>query len=160
MTLQACDTFPSCLPSSSSPTFALMTFCSVLMSMLLSLLRGIDGPSNCQIKSEDFQFCLSTDATGVAVQPEPLAGRQRQACRKGHFFVVMADADHVFFEYQPKHTSAAVCEMFRGFQGYIQADAHVIYDAIFRGEARASPGDKPPLEVGCWSHCRRRAWEA
>ena len=105
-------------------------------------------------------FCLSTDATGVAVQPEPLAGRQRQACRKGHFFVVMADADHVFFEYQPKHTSAAVCEMFRGFQGYIQADAHVIYDAIFRGEARASPGDKPPLEVGCWSHCRRRAWEA
>src|SRR5579875_2618436 len=56
MTLQACDTFPSCLPSSSSPTFALMTFCSVLMSMLLSLLRGIDGPSNCQIKSEDFHL--------------------------------------------------------------------------------------------------------
>jgi len=105
-------------------------------------------------------FCLSTDATGVCIQPEPLAGRQRQACRKGHFFVVMADADHVFFEFQPKHTSAAVCEMFRGFQGYIQADAHVIYDAVFRGDARASPDDKAPLEVGCWSHCRRRAWEA
>ncbi len=105
-------------------------------------------------------FCLSTDATGVCIQPEPLAGRQRQACRKGHFFVVMADADHVFFEFQPKHTSAAVCEMFRGFNGYIQADAHVIYDAIFRGEARACDGDKPPLEVGCWSHCRRRFWEA
>jgi transposase len=105
-------------------------------------------------------FCLSTDATGVCIQPEPLAGRQRQACRKGHFFVVMADADHVFFEFQPRHTSAAVCAMFRGFSGYIQADAHVIYDAVFRGEARASPDDKPPLEVGCWSHCRRRAWEA
>ena len=105
-------------------------------------------------------FCLSTDATGVCIQPEPLAGRQRQACRKGHFFVVMADADHVFFEFQPRHTSAAVCEMFRGFSGYIQADAHVIYDAIFRGDARASPDDKLPLEVGCWSHCRRRAWEA
>jgi transposase len=105
-------------------------------------------------------FCLSTDATGVCIQPEPLAGRQRQACRKGHFFVVMADADHVFFEFQPRHTSAAVCAMFRGFSGYIQADAHVIYDAVFRGEARASPDDKRPLEVGCWSHCRRRAWEA
>ena len=93
-------------------------------------------------------FCLSTDATGVCIQPEPLAGRQRQACRKGHFFVVLADQDHVFFEFQPKHTSAAVCEMFRGFSGYIQADAHAIYDAIFRGEARASPDDEPPLEVG------------
>jgi transposase len=105
-------------------------------------------------------FCLSTDATGVCIQPEPLAGRQRQACRKGHFFVVLADQDHVFFEFQPKHTSAAVCDMFRGFSGYIQADAHAIYDAIFRGEARVSGDDKPPLEVGCWSHCRRKAWEA
>jgi transposase len=105
-------------------------------------------------------FCLSTDATGVCIQPEPLTGRQRQACRKGHFFVVLADQDHVFFDFQPKHTSAAVCEMFRGFSGYIQADAHAIYDAIFRGEARAVPDDKPPLEVGCWSHCRRKSWEA
>ena len=31
------------------------------------------------------------------------------------FFVVLADKDHVFFEYQPKHTSDAVCSMFRGF---------------------------------------------
>jgi hypothetical protein len=105
-------------------------------------------------------FCLSTDATGVCIQPEPLAGRQRQACRKGHFFVVLADHDHVFFEFQARHTSAAVCEMFRGFSGYMQADAHAIYDAIFRGEARASPDDEPPLEVGCWSHCRRKSWEA
>ena len=105
-------------------------------------------------------FCLSTDATGVCIQPEPLAGRQRQACRKGHFFVVLADHDHVFFEFQAKHTSAAVCEMFRGFGGYIQADAHAIYDAIFRGEARAGPDDVAPLEVGCWAHCRRKAWEA
>jgi transposase len=114
----------------------------------------------CAKEAREKAFCLSTDATGVCIQPEPLASRQRQACRKGHFFVVLADKDHVFFEYQPKHTSAAVCEMFRGFSGFIQADAHVIYDAVFRGEARARDGDKPPLEVGCWSHCRRKAWEA
>jgi transposase len=109
-------------------------------------------------EARETAFCLSTDATGVCIQPEP--ARQRQACRKGHFFVVLADKDHVFFEYQAKHTSAAVCAMFRGFSGYIQADAHAVYDAVFRGEARASDGDKPPLEVGCWSHCRRKAWEA
>ena len=86
-------------------------------------------------------------------------------CRKGHFFVVLADKDHVFFEYQPKHTSAAVCEMFRGFSRYIQADAHAIYDALFRGTPpRGAAADEergpPPTEVGCWSHCRTNFWEA
>jgi transposase len=111
-------------------------------------------------EARETAFCLSTDATGVCIQPERLPGRPRQACRKGHFFVVLADRDHIFFEFQAKHTSAAVCQMFRGFKGYIQADAHAIYDAIFRGEARTSGDDPPPLEVGCWSHCRRKAWEA
>jgi transposase len=110
-------------------------------------------------------FCLSTDATGVSIQPGPLAERDRGPCRKGHFFVVLADRDHVFFEYQPRHTSKAVCEMFRGFTGYIQADAHAIYDALFRGTPpRGQPPDPqqgpPPTEVGCWSHCRRNFWEA
>ncbi len=104
-------------------------------------------------------FCLATDATGVAIRPEPLATGARQPCRKGNFFVVLADSDHVFFEYQSKHTSAAVCEMFRGFGGYIQADAHVIYDALYRGDAVCS-GVDPPSEVGCWSHVRRKFWEA
>jgi len=111
-------------------------------------------------QAKETAFCLSTDATGVCIQPEPLASGQRQACRKGHFFVVLADQDHVFFEYQREHTSKAVCEMFRGFTGYVQADAHAIYDALFRGEARANADDEAPTEVGCLAHCRRRFWEA
>ena len=103
-------------------------------------------------ESKESAFCLSTDATGVCIQPEPLASGKRQACRKGHFFVVLADQDHIFFEYQREHTSKAVCEMFRGFTGYIQADAHAIYDALFRGEARAKPGMaigwRPELVIG------------
>jgi len=110
-------------------------------------------------EARESAFCLSTDATGVCIQPDPEPGR-RKACRKGHFFVVLADKDHVFFEYQSKHTSAAVCDMFRGFSGYIQADAHAVYDAVFRGEARAAPEDASPKEVGCWSHARRKVWEA
>ncbi len=104
-------------------------------------------------------FCLSTDATGVAIRPEPLADGRRQPCRKGHFFVVLADKKHIFFEFQAKHSSAAVCEMFRGFSGYIQADAHAIYDALFRGDAVHDP-TSAPVEVACWSHVRRRFWEA
>jgi hypothetical protein len=113
----------------------------------------------CLAEARETAFCLATDATGVAIQPTPLAEGGRQPCRKGHFFVVLADKDHVFFEYQPKHTSAAVCEMFRGYSGYVQADAHAIYDALFRGDAVGSGAD-PPEEVGCWSHARRKFWEA
>lgn len=110
-------------------------------------------------------FCLSTDATGVSIQPGPLLDGDRRPCRKGHFFVVLADRDHIFFEYQEAHTSAVVCEMFKGFGGYIQADAHTIYDALFSGRTpKGQPPDPgrgpPPTEVGCWSHCRRNYWEA
>lgn len=105
--------------------------------------------------------CLSTDATGVAIQPARIEGneKRRQPCRRGHFFVVLADRDHVFFEYQPKHTSDAVCAMFRGFSGIIQADAHTVYDALFRGEA-VDVGASPPTEAACWAHARRYFWEA
>jgi transposase len=114
----------------------------------------------CAAEARKTAFCLATDATGVSIQPEPLATGGRQPCKKGHFFVVLADRDHVFFEYKKKHTSDAVCDIFRGFSGYVLADAHAVYDALFRGEALFSPEDKPPDEVACWSHCRRHYWEA
>jgi transposase len=110
---------------------------------------------------------LATDATGVSIQPTRLndenGGRKRQACRKGHFFVTLADHDHIFFSFEPKHTSEAVCKLFAGYTGYIQADAHAIYDALFRGSngAGAAEGAQgPPSEVGCWSHARRKFYAA
>jgi len=112
-------------------------------------------------------FCLSTDATGVLVQPiREGKKKKRQPCRRGHYFVQIADRDHVFFEYVPRETSAAVSELFRGFGGYIQADAKSVYDILFRPpEERPPPDDGEPdlalrHEVGCWSHQRRKLWEA
>jgi len=114
----------------------------------------------CAKDAKENSFCLSTDATGVSIQPAPLADRSRQPCKRGHFFVVLADQDHVFFEYTDKHNSAAVCSMFKGYSGYIQADAHSVYHALYRGEALDDDQDEPPDEVGCWSHTRRKFWEA
>lgn len=112
-------------------------------------------------------FCLATDATGVLVQPTRNDTGARQPCRRGHFFVQIADADHVFFEYTPKETSAVVGELFRGFSGYVQADAKSVYDLLFRPpEQRRPPDDGGDVddairhEVGCWSHARRKFWEA
>ena len=65
----------------------------------------------------------------------------------------------------PRETSAAIGELFRGFSGYVQADAKSVYDLLFKPAAERPPLDdgEPDLderhEVGCWSHCRRKAWE-
>ena len=107
-------------------------------------------------------FCIATDATGVLVQPIRTHEKVRQACRRGHYFVHVADKDHIFFDYTAKETGAAVAEMFKGYSGYVQADAKSVYDVLFR-----EPSDKPPddddgvrREVGCLAHCRRKFWEA
>ena len=111
-------------------------------------------------------FCIATDATGVLVQPIRGGDKQRRACQRGHYFVQIADADHVFFEYTPKETSAAVGELFRGYTGYVQADAKSVYDFLYRPpDQRRSPDDGEPdlavrREVGCWSHLRTKWWEA
>jgi transposase len=105
-------------------------------------------------------FCLATDATGVAVQPIPTGDKKRQPCRRAHFFVQIADRDHVFFEFTPRETSAAVAQMFKGFDGYVQADAKSVYDILFRPpDGKAAEKDRR-LEVGCWVHGRRGLWEA
>lgn len=112
-------------------------------------------------------FCIATDATGVLVQPIPTADKMPRSCHRGHYFVQLADRDHVFFEYTPRETSAAVGEMFRGFSGYVQADAKSVYDALFRPPDQRPPPDDDTNadlaerhEVGCWSHARRKFWEA
>lgn len=110
-------------------------------------------------------FCLATDATGVAIQP--VRSDKRSPCKRGHFFVQIADQDHIFFEYTPNETSQAVGQMFHGFSGYVQADAKSVYDLLFvPPEQRKKPPDDDQVdtgvrqEVGCWSHARRKFWEA
>jgi len=112
-------------------------------------------------------FCISTDATGVLVQPIQGGDQPRRGCRRAHFLVQIADADHVFFEYMPRETSAAIGKLFHGFSGYVQADAKSTYDLLFKPPDQRRPLDDDfgpdraeRHEVGCWSHCRRRFWEA
>jgi transposase len=83
---------------------------------------------------------LCTDATGVLVQA-------KERCRNGHFFVVVAPERHVLFRYTPTHDAKAVDRMLSGYQGYLVADAHAVYDHLYVGGQ--------VVEVGCWAHCRR-----
>jgi len=102
---------------------------------------------------------LSTDATGAAIQPGPRDGGPRRACDKGHFFTIVADRDHVLFEFTSEHTSVVVAKLFHGFKGYLQTDASSVYDVLDHGPL---PLDDDPgvTLVGCWAHCRRYFFEA
>jgi len=88
---------------------------------------------------------LCTDATGVLVQ-------DRDKCRNGHFWIVIAPGRHVLYAYTPKHDRAAVDSLLADYKGYLVADAHAVYDHLF------ATGDV--VEVGCWAHARRYYFQA
>jgi transposase len=88
---------------------------------------------------------LCTDATGVLVQA-------KNRCRRGHFWVVIAPERHVLYRYSAKHNGKAVDAMLSGYEGYLVADAHAVYDHLY--------ADGRVTEVGCWAHGRRYFFKA
>lgn len=102
-------------------------------------------------------FCIATDATGLRVQPERRADKKRQACQRGHFLVLVADRDHVFFDYLEEETSAAIAAAFDGFQGtYVQADAKSVFDILFRPKPAVADDDDPLTSRARWDVGRMR----
>jgi transposase len=88
---------------------------------------------------------LCTDATGVLVQA-------KEKCRRGHFWVVIAPERHVLFRFTAKHDAAAVDAMLAGYEGYLVADAHAVFDHLYRRGTLT--------EVACWAHLRRYWFKA
>jgi transposase len=101
---------------------------------------------------------ISTDATSALIQPVKSQDAQRQACKKAHFFTAVVDTDHVLFAYAERHTQEFVKKLFHGFNGFLQCDAHNVYDVLERGPPK-DDGEGISL-VGCWAHCRRYFFEA
>lgn len=88
---------------------------------------------------------IGIDPTGVLVQ-------SKEKCRRGHFWVMVAARDHVFFRYSAKQNGDVPKRLLGAYKGYVQADASSVYHALYElGET---------TEVGCWSHARRRYFDA
>ena len=88
---------------------------------------------------------VCVDATGVLVQA-------KEQCRTGHFWVMVVPGRHVLFEFTPKHNAAAVDSVLAGYEGYLVADAHAVYDHLYT--------DGKVTEVSCWAHARRYFFKA
>lgn len=96
--------------------------------------------------SREHADVIATDATGVLV-------RANEKCKRGHFWVYVADRDHVVFRYTPTHSSDEPHAFFKGFHGTVLSDASNVYDVLFG--LPDSPG-----EANCWSHARRYFYKA
>jgi transposase len=97
---------------------------------------------------------LSTDATSGLIQPtQPVKGLH-QSCKKGHFFTVIADCDHVLFHYTEKHNQIAVKKLFSGFKALLQCDASNVYDILDRGPPvdTEQSSEEGVVLVGCFAH--------
>jgi transposase len=88
---------------------------------------------------------LCTDATGVLVQA-------KEKCRTGHFWVLVVPGRHALFQFTKRHNADAVDDVLAGYEGFLVADAHAVYDHLYR--------DGPITEVNCWAHARRYFFKA
>jgi transposase len=87
------------------------------------------------------------DATGVKVldpeNPENIA--------RGTMWCYVGDERDVVFRYAPTGAGeTGPWNFLAGRTGYVQADAASVFDRIFNGRAASA------IEVGCWSHARRK----
>jgi transposase len=136
------------------------TLCGFVQGSVVLLSRVVDAMWE-DAKANARWLCI--DATGLLVLAK---GR----CRRHHFWVVVAERDHVLFrhtktndgevparalrnEQRRRHGRTRGNPLLKGYRGYVHADASSVYHELYRREAAI-------IEVGCWSHGRRRAFDA
>ncbi|OFV89400.1 MAG: hypothetical protein A3J75_00425 [Acidobacteria bacterium RBG_16_68_9] len=119
------------------------TLCGFVQGSVALLSRIVDAMWK-DAKAKARWICI--DATGVLV----LA---KEKCRRHHFWVMVAERDHVLFRYTKTHDGLVPAKLLEGYRGHLLADASSVYHELYRRE----PGI---IEVGCWAHARRVAFDA
>ena len=90
---------------------------------------------------------IHTDDTYV-----PVLDETRTETKKGYLWVYIGDQGDIVFDYTPNRCREGPVAFLGSFKGYLQADAYNGYDAVFENETI--------VEVGCWSHARRKFHDA
>lgn len=93
---------------------------------------------------------IGTDDTGVKV-----LDRKLPFARTGRIWPYVGDGHHpvVLYDYTPTRGRDGPARFLEGYQGYLQADAYVVYDAFFKSARGLT-------EVGCMMHARRYFYKA
>ena len=102
------------------------------------------------------QFVLASKVVGTDDTPVKVLDRMLPHTRKGRFWPYVGDRGHpaVVYDYTPTRERAGPEQFLKPYRGYLQADAYAAYDSFFTNPARGL------VEVGCWAHARRHAYNA
>ena len=112
--------------------------CAPLMKVLEERLRS--GP------------LLQLDETTVQVMDEP--GRDNTSL--SYMWVARGgtrEAPVILYHYAASRGVEVARQMLGGFEGYLQTDGYEVYDRVCQGAAKV-------IHAGCWSHVRRKFFEA
>lgn len=93
---------------------------------------------------------LHTDATRMPYLDPDVKGKSLS----GQMWTFVGDRDHPFdlFAFGLDHSAVCIDEFLDGYRGYLNADAHNLYDHLFTSGAIH--------ELGCWTHGRRKFFDA
>jgi len=95
---------------------------------------------------------LHTDATKMPYLDPKVPGKSLS----GQMWDYVGDRDHPFnvFDFCRDHSAKSIDAFLQGnhYRGYLNADAHNIYDHLFKSGSI--------IELGCWAHCRRNFYDA
>jgi hypothetical protein len=96
---------------------------------------------------------LAADIVNTDDTPVPVQDPDREHCRTGRIWVYASQHGAVYDATADRSRDGPLAFL-QGYQGFLQCDAYVGYDELFR----RSPGTI--VEVGCWAHARRRFVDA
>jgi transposase len=95
---------------------------------------------------------IHTDATKMPFLDPKVPGK----ALSGQMWDFVGDRDHPFdvFAFCRDHSATAIDAFLQAnrYRGYLNADAHNIYDHLFKGSSI--------IELGCWAHGRRNFYDA
>ena len=102
------------------------------------------------------RFVLASQVVGTDDTPVKVLDRSLPHTRKGRLWPYVGDSEHaaVVYDYTATRERAGPEAFLESYRGYLQADAYVAYDSFFTDPARGL------VEVGCWAHARRHAFQA
>jgi len=100
-------------------------------------------------------FVIQVDATNAKYIDPAIKGKAKQGTVWG--YNGDATRPYVLYDFQINGTRAGPEAFLKDYHGYLQCDAHSVYDQIFAPVDAARPS---PIEVGCWAHARRKFFDS
>jgi hypothetical protein len=100
-------------------------------------------------------FVIQVDATTAKFMDPLVKGKSKQGTVWG--YNGDATRPYVLYDFLTHGKRAGPEAFLKDYHGYLQCDAHSVYDQIF---APLDVARVPPTEVGCWAHGRRKFFDA